>query len=105
MCVYVREKQSQTITEKNLFLKSLFIYLFLAGLGLPCCVGLSVAVTSGCCSLVVILWHLIVKEIYLRGQLVPMLLVFFFFPILISEVLDIQVKRSQWQGKAHNTVL
>ena len=98
MCVYVREKQSQTLREKNLFLKFLFIYLFLAVLGLPCCVGLSVAVTSGCCSLVVILWRLIVKQIYLRGQLMPMLLVFF-FPILISEVLDIQDEEVSMAGK------
>lgn len=55
MCVYVREKQSQTITEKSVF--KIFIYLFVFGrTGSSCCVGLSVAVTSGCCSLVVNSW-------------------------------------------------
>ena len=34
---------------------SLFVYLFLAVLSLPCCAGLSLVATSGSCSRVVVL--------------------------------------------------
>lgn len=103
MCVYVREKQSQTITEKNLFLNFLFIYLFLAVLGLPSCVGLSVAVTSGCCSLLWFSGILLWRKYTSVGSYANV--ASFFFPILISEVLDIQVKRSQLAGPQHCPII
>lgn len=104
MCVCERETESDTKREKSIF--KIFSYLFVFGStgssllrGLVCSCDKWVLL-SGCDS----------PASYCEANIPPWAVdanvaSFFFFPILISEVLDIQVKRSQWQGKAHNTVL
>ena len=73
VCVCKRERETESDTKREKCIFKNFIYLFVFG-------GTGSSLLRGLVcshSLVVMLRLLLVRQIYLRGQLMPMLLVFF----------------------------